>query len=108
MEQNNIPTTKEPMSTFCEALMDVTAPLCELHQNSDTALVICTDGVNLACRQVGNYPEALRMIFSKMLADDKFAELIVEAAMHYARRTIGKSAIHVPFKEDTPIAQPTN
>lgn len=108
MEQNNNSQTKEPMSPFCEALMDATAPLCELRQNCDTALVICTDGNSLACRQVGNYPEALRMIFSKMMADDKFAELIVEAAMHYARRTVGHSAIHVPFKEDTPIAQPTN
>ena len=108
MEQNNNSQTKEPMSPFCEALMDATAPVAELRQDSDTALVICTDGNSLACRQVGNYPEALRMIFSKMMADDKFAELIVEAAMHYARRTIGKSAIHVPFKEDTPIAHPIN
>lgn len=108
MEQNNNSQTKEPMSPFCEALMDATAPVAELRQNSDTALVICTDGQHLACRQVGNYPDALRMIFTKMMADDKFAELIIEASMHYARRTVGKSAIHVPFKEDTPIAQPTN
>lgn len=93
---------KEPMSPFCEALMDATAPVAKLRQNCDTALVICTDGKDVNSRQCGNYPDAVRMIYSKMLNDDKFAELIMDASVNYSRYLHSKS-LHQLFKEDTPI-----
>lgn len=83
--EESIKNEKMSMSPFCETLMDVTGSLHNLRQNGDTALIICTDGVSLASRQCGLYPEALRMIYTKMQADDKFAELILEASMVYSR-----------------------
>ena len=83
--EESIKNEKMSMSPFCEALMGATGALHDLRQNGDTALVICTDGISLASRQCGLYPEALRMIYTKMQADDKFAELILEASMVYSR-----------------------
>lgn len=98
---------KDPMSPFCEALMDATTPVGQLRQDCDTALVICTDGKEVAVRQCGNYPDAVRMIYSKMKADDKFAELIMEASVYYSRY-LNRKSLHQLFKEDTPITQPSN
>lgn len=100
MEENN-----NTMTPFCEALMQHTASLADLRQPNDTALILCTDGIRVANRQCGNYPDAVRMILSKMKADDRFAELIVEAGMLYSRQLVTS---HEPFKEDTPIVQPAN
>lgn len=98
-------SNNNPMTPFCEALMESTTPLAELRQPQDTALILCTDGIRVACRQCGNYLDAVRMILSKMKADEKFAELIVEASMHYSRHLITS---HELFKEDTPIVQSAN
>ncbi len=93
------------MTPFCEALMECTAELADLRLPNDTALILCTDGIRVANRQCGNYPDAVRMILSKMKADDRFAELIIEAGMLYSRHL---TTSHELFKEDTPIVQPAN
>lgn len=98
---------KELMSPFCEALMDATKPLAELRDANDTAIVICTDGRQLAVRHCGNYLDAVRMIFTKMREDIQFAELITEACVNYSKY-LNESLLHQPFKEDTPISEPVN
>lgn len=97
--------TNSTMTPFCEALMEKSASLAELRQPKDTAIVLCTDGVRVASRQCGNYPDAVNMIIAKMKAEDKFAELILEASMLYSRHL---TTSHELFKEDTPIVQPAN
>ena len=77
---------KEPMSPFCEELMQCTGSIKSQKALSDTALVICTDGTSIGCRQCGNIEDAKRMIFSKMLNDEKFAEIILQAANSYICR----------------------
>lgn len=101
MEETN-KAEKLSMSPFCEALMGVTESLHEMRQNGDTALIICSDGKTMASRQYGLYPDALTMIYAKMKTDDKFAELITEAALCYSQWIRGKRS-EEPFKEDTPI-----
>jgi hypothetical protein len=77
---------KEPMSPFCEELMQCTGNIKSQKTLSDTALVICTDGISIGCRQCGNIEDAERMIFSKMLNDERFAEIMLQAASSYIRR----------------------
>lgn len=102
METSNMTENKTQMSAFCEALMDATDGIDNLRQPSDAALLICSDGNVLATRKNGLYPDALRMVVYSMLNDDKLAELFTEAALLYSQK-IQQRAIHVPFKEDTPI-----
>lgn len=106
-KQNITPNKPSALSPFCETLMDVTLPVAGMRQPSDCAIVICSDGKTVAARQCGLYPQVLSMIFCKMLNDDKFAELLTEASMLYARHTLGKN-IHTSFKEDTPFQKETN
>ena len=105
MEEKSNNQSNNQMSPFCEKLMEMSEPLAELRQPNDTAIIICTDGIKVANRQCGNYPDALRMVFTKMKADEKFAELIVEASIHYSRHLLKSYEL---FKEDTPIVQPIN
>lgn len=100
MTDNN---EKNQMSPFCEALMEKTASLAEMRQPCDTALVICTDCNTVACRQTGTYDSAVRMLLAKAIADDKFAELLVETSMRYSRYLNSRKA-HDFLKEDAPAS----
>lgn len=96
---------KTTMSAFCETLMDVTSSVASVRTPMDAAIILCTDGNTIASRQCGIYPTVLRMLYSKMMSDDKFAEVIMEASMKYSQQLLGK--FHKPFKEDLPYNQAT-
>lgn len=102
MDSNNPSNNPTQMSPFCEALMNATDGIDNLRQPTDAALLICTDGNVLGTRKHGLYPNALRMVVYAMINDDKLAELFTEAALLYSQK-LQHRAIHVPFKEDTPI-----
>ena len=102
MDSNNPSNNQTQMSPFCEALMEATDGFDELRKPTDAALLICSDGNILSTRKNGLYPDALRMVLFAMLNDDKLAELFTEAALLYSQK-LQQRAIHVPFKEDTPI-----
>ena len=90
MNENNTILQEHPtMSPFCEALMDAAEKIANLRTLTDTAIILCTDGTKLEARQCGLYPDALRMLYTKMSHDDKFAELIMEASLLYSRHVLG-------------------
>lgn len=96
---------KERMSSFCEGLMAATELLKDACTQSDAAIILCTDGKTVASRQCGFYPTVLHMLYSKMISDMKFAEVVIEASMLYSRNMpSGKTYDDRPFKEDTPHA----
>lgn len=86
----NIKEEKE-MSQFCETLMRVAGAVGHLKKLNDCAIVLASDGTTLSARQCGLYPDVLNMVYAKMVNDDKFAELIVEAGMLYSRYLQGKT-----------------
>lgn len=88
-QEETVKPERSMMSPFCEALMNACEEVNELRTPSDTALVLCTDGKILEVRQCGLYPDALRMLYTKMSHDDKFAELIMEASLLYSRHVLG-------------------
>jgi len=88
-KEETIKPERSMMSPFCEALMKSCEMIDDLRIPSDTALVLCTDGKILEVRQCGLYPDALRMLYTKMSHDDKFAELIMEASLLYSRHVLG-------------------
>lgn len=109
MEENKNNTEQQQeqhtMSDFCEALMNETSKLVEMRKDSDAAIILCTDGKTVASRQCGFYPTVLHMLYSKMISDMKFAEVVIEASMLYSRNMpSGKTYDDRPFKEDTPHA----
>ena len=73
-------------SLFCETLMRVAGAVGHLARPTDCAIVLASDGSSVISRQHGLYPDALNMVYQKMLYDDKFAELVLEASMLYTRR----------------------
>lgn len=96
------PNEKSVMSPFCEELMEATDAVTVGNRNAnDAAIVLCTDGRTIGARQCGLYPTVLQMFYTKMLNDDKFAEVVMEVSMMYSRNLLGK--FHKPFKEDAPI-----
>ena len=99
-------TTKEqpleqPMSPFCEALMDATEKLDELAQDGDTAMSICCDGKRVAIRKCGKRSDMLEVFFQLMKSDEDFRKLVLEAYAYYLHLMVQKHS-HTPFKEDTP------
>ena len=120
MEENKNNTTQQqerghnPMSPFCEALMDATQPLNVLKQPDDSAIVICTDGHTVATRTLGNMGNAVGMITSKMLDNGSFATVIMEAATRYSMIRLKREGVLVPNEgvddatEDTATIQPLN
>lgn len=85
MEEKSNNNSNNPMSPFCEALMDATAPIAALRKQDDCALVICTDGTTVASRQAGMCDTAVKMLFSKMKSDKKLAEIVLQAGLHYLK-----------------------
>lgn len=81
---------KEPMSEFCECLMGEVAALQELMTENDGAILLCTDGKTVSARSHGTYPNILRMLYSIMKNDDRYAELVMEASMLYSRDMLGR------------------
>lgn len=79
----------EPMSEFCEELMEATGNLKHLMGSEDCALVICSDGKTISARTRGQYPNMVKMLYSMMKNDDRYAELIIEASMLYSRNMLG-------------------
>lgn len=103
-KQNN---ERNTMSAFCEELMGKTDSINGLQRlMDDAAIILCSDGKTVASRQCGLMPNVVRMLYAKMVSDDKFAEVIIEASMRYSRYMTGLS--HKIFKEDTPINKTIN
>lgn len=73
-------------SKFTETLMRVAGAIGNLVTHGDCAIVLASDGQTLSSRIVGMYPDVLNMVYVKMVNDDDFAELIIEAAMLYSGR----------------------
>ena len=84
METNNETKQEQQVSVFCDTLMNVTGAVGNLSKPGDCAIVLCADGKTISSRQKGSYVDNLRMVYSKMINDDKFAELITEATMMYS------------------------
>ena len=95
-QQETIKQEQPLMSPFCESLMKSCEMIADLRMPSDTAIVLCTDGKLLEARQCGLYPDALRMLYTKMRNDDKFAELIMEASLLYSRHVLGNKVPTFP------------
>lgn len=96
MDNNDKNYEEEQISQFCDTLMNVTGAISNLRESKDSAIVLCSDGRYMNSRMCGIYPNVLNMVFMKMLNDDKFAELIVEAAMMYSH--------HIQHPEPQPKA----
>lgn len=79
---------EKKMSEFCEALMDATGKLGDLRQESDCAILLCSDGNTLANRISGNMVQAFNLLLKEMLVDDNFAEVIMEACHAYSMTTL--------------------
>ncbi len=101
-EQQKKEQMKSEMSPFCEALMNISGEVTARRELSDAAILLCSDGKLLGSRQCGLYPDVLRMVYTKMKQDDKFAELILDASRRYA---CSITSIHKPFKEDYPLEE---
>lgn len=82
---NNNESNQES-SKFCDTLMNVTGAVSNLRNQRDCAIVICSNGKSVSSRQCGTYPDVLQMVLCKMLSDDNFAELFVQASMMYSQR----------------------
>ena len=80
----------QQMSEFCEKLMDATDGLIPIIQPTDSALLICTDGIKLAARKCGNRQAVMNALYSLMKSDDEFAEVIMSACMQYSHDMLGR------------------
>ena len=84
------------MSPFCEAMMNACEKVDELRTPSDTSMVLCTDGNILEVKQCGSYSDMLRMLYTSMRHDEKFAELIMEASLLYSKHVLGNKVPTFP------------
>lgn len=81
---------QKSMSEFCECLMGEVVSLKELMTEDDGAIILCTDGKTISARSHGTYPNMIRMLYSIMKNDDRYAELVMEASMLYSRDMLGR------------------
>ncbi len=81
---------QKPMSEFCERLMGEVESLKELMTEDDGAILLCTDGKTVSARSHGTFPNMIRMLYSIMKNDDRYAELVMEASMLYSRDMLGR------------------
>lgn len=88
------------MSPFCEAIMEATKDLNGLKGSFDSALILCSDGNNLACRTAGNSQSVSLMIRIKMQQDPVFAETVARAVFEYVFQ-----AAYFPTLNGSGIAQ---
>ena len=80
---------ENPMSEFCESLMDLSKKCSDLRVKEDSAILIVSDGKTISSRMCGMRSNVLDMLYSQMLSDLDFAELIVQASMHYSHHLLG-------------------
>ena len=92
MNENETPKQEQStMSPFCEELMAAASAVHSDHRTTeDAAIVICTDGNTVASLQCGMYPTVLKMLQAKMMNDDRFAEVVIEASLMYSGSMLGK------------------
>ena len=108
MEQNETineqQQEKQPMSPFCEALMDATDKIYNLEQPGDCAIAVCSDGKMVAIRKCGRPIDTMQMFYQLMKSDKDFMELVMESFAAYARHHLDES-LHARYKKDEPTDQ---